>query len=131
MSQNRVNFRSEIYRNMQKCPEICKNLQISRRNRPRTAEMAGGPSPAGTACPSRNIEKPLVFLAFSRVRPPAAAAGRGHVPHGRQGLAGLSGDLTQPCLQRPALHANTTKSLIERISDESEFSGSKSTWLFP
>ena len=64
MSKFRANFRSEIYRNMQKCAEICKNLQISRRNRPRTAEMAGGPSPAGTACTSRNIENHWFSLPF-------------------------------------------------------------------
>ena len=90
MTKNEPKSSEFPLRNMQKCAEICKNLQISRRNRPRTAEMAGGPSPAGTACTSRNIEKSLVFLAFSRVRPPAAAAGRGRAlvaGGGRRGWA--------------------------------------------
>ena len=75
---------------------FCRFLQISAeigifctRYHQRPADAASGPSPTQPPCPSRNIEKSLIFLVFLRG---AASCGSGRPmprPRARQRLAGM------------------------------------------
>ena len=78
-----------LCRNMQNLHESARNCRFCAGNEQRPAEAASGPSPAGPACPSRNIAKSLIFLGFLRG---AASRGSGQprpCSRARQRLAGM------------------------------------------
>ena len=88
-------------RNIQKYAEMCWNLQESADFAQKsTADRGDGrrAEPGGHGLPLAKHRKSLVFLAFSRVRPPAAAAGRGRAlvaGGGRRGWAKMCRNLSK------------------------------------